>query len=228
MTNDLFVGYDLQLEVPIPNDRFSDIESRRKLRAVFNASGRYQLHPLNDEMIERHLNLANGVQNGVIYTLDNVYLMQSPVPQRMTDKGLIIIRAPIHEKVVMRSAQDLRERIPANGFEKCWNELIDEGGYTIINEETGRCYTVSYGKRETGNIRDGKVTIQSPAYYLSIKYLGITPKRYGDFAPKASNQGAEKQKEEAPMLFDMVAKKENEIISEMKHLTLYLKSKRLI
>jgi hypothetical protein len=218
LTNDLFVGYDLKVAVPLPNDRFADIEYRRKLRWVLSANGQYQLHPFNEDIVERHLNLAKGIKNGVVYTVDNVYLMQGPSPQRVKDDGLIVIREPIHEKVVIRSAQDLRDRMPASGFEKCWNETIDEGGYTVVNQKTGRCYTVSYGKRETGNILDGAVTRQDPEYYLSVKYLGITPDRY-----------AEKTKDvTVPALFDGLAQKEKEIIREVKDLTVDLRDKRLV
>ena len=227
LVKDLFVGYDLKVEVPISKNRFSDIEHRRKLHGLFNTNGQYQLHPLNDNIIERHLNLAKGVQNGIIYTLDNTYLMEGPSPQKMTHDGLTIIRAPIDERVVLRSAQDLRERIPANGFEKCWNEAIDEGGYPVINKETGRCYAVSYGKRQTGSILDGKLSIQPREYYLSIKYLGIVSERYGDFASDTSDRRAGVNKAVAPVFFDAVTRRENDVIREMKDLTRYLKSKRM-
>ena len=273
LTKDLFVGYDLKLELPIRKNRVFDIEARKELRRVFNSDGQYQLHPLNKDMVENHLNLAKGVRNGVVYTLDNVYLMEGPPSSRETDDGLIIIREPIHKRVLIRSAQNLRERIPADGFEKCWNETIEDGGYTITNKETGRCYTVSYGKRKTGSILDGKVTKQKSQPYVSVKYLGITPGNYGDFALETSNKTAEgnrqnlgeesgkshkfqefarkvlfaakraigTQRANAPAAeaektvipthfnmiprFNMIARKEEEIIKEMKTLTLYLKDK---
>ena len=83
--------------------------------------------------------------------------MQGPAPQRVKEADWVITRTPIRERVVMRSARDVRERMPTNGFEKCWNESIDEAGYTIVNKASGRCYTVSYGRRKTGNILDGTV-----------------------------------------------------------------------
>ena len=66
VTNDLFVNYELKVETPIPKDKFADIECRRKLRSVFNSNGQYQLHPLNKDVVERHLNLAKGINNEVI------------------------------------------------------------------------------------------------------------------------------------------------------------------
>ena len=227
-TNDLFVDYELKVETSIPKDRYADIESRRELRRVFNSNGQYQLHPLNKDIVEKHLNLAKGVNNDVIYTLDNVYLMQGPPPQKVTEKDLLITRTPIRERVVMRSAQELRDRMPTNGFEKCWNESIDEAGYTIVNKASDRCYIVSYGRRKTGNILDGAVTVQPSEYYLSIKYLGIVPERYEDFISKTS-KGTVRQRSIPPrVLFNMMATREDKVLWEMKNLMMYLKNKQLI
>lgn len=247
LTQDLFVGYNLKVEVPIPNNRFPDIEHRKKLRAAFNSNGQYQLHPFNREMIEKHCNLAKGAKNGMVYTLNNTYLMQSPSSQRINDNGVVVIREPIPERVVMRSAQDLRNRIPDDGFERCWNETIDEGGYTIISKKTSRCYTVSYGIKATGSILDGKITKQDAEYYLSIKYLGVISESYAASAPTVSDKRAEEMresvpsklrlflstllflnKENPPSFFDAIAQKENEVVGEMKNLTLFLKNKQLI
>ena len=227
-TNDLFVDYELKIETSLSKDRYSDIECRRKLRGVFNSNGRYQLHPLNENIVEKHLNLARGINNGVSYTLDNVYLMQGSVPQRVEAEGLIITRTPIRERVVMRSAQELRDRMPTNGFEKCWNESIDEAGYTIINKASDRCYTVSYGRRKVGNILDGTMTTHPSEHYLSIKYLGIAPESYGDFISKTSKGTARKRSVPSQVLFNMMAKREGQVIREMKSLVRYLKSKQLI
>ena len=227
-TNDLFVDYELKVETSIPKDRFADIEFRRKLRGIFNSNGQYQLHPLNKDIVEKHLNLAKGINNDVVYTLDNVYLMQGPSPQKVTEKDLLITRTPIRERVVMRSAQELRDRMPTNGFEKCWNESIDEAGYTIINKASDRCYTVSYGRRKTGNILDGKATRQPSEYYLSIKYLGIVPERYGDFISKTSKGTSRKKSLPPHTLFNMMATREDKVIREMKNLMRHLKHKSLI
>ena len=226
-TNDLFVDYSLKVETSIPNDRYADIECRRSLRRVFNSNGQYQLHPLNRDIVERHLNLAKGINGGVVYTLDNVYLMQGSTPQRVKEADLLITRTPIRERVVMRSARDLRERMPTNGFEKCWNESIDEAGYTIINKASGRCYTVSYGRRKIGAIRDGTVTRQPSEYYLSIKYLGIAPERYSDFISKTSAGTARQRSIPPRVLFNMMVTREDKVIREMKNLMTYLKNKRL-
>lgn len=227
-TNDLFVDYELKVEASIPKDRFADIESRRKLRGIFNSNGQYQLHPLNKDIVEKHLNLAKGINNDVVYTLDNVYLMQGPAPQKVTERDLLITRTPIRERVVMRSAQELRDRMPTNGFEKCWNESIDEAGYTVINKASGRCYAVSYGRRKTGNILDGKATRQPSEYYLSIRYLGIAPERYGDFISKTSKGTSRKKSLSPRTLFNMMVTREDKVIREMKSLMAHLKHKRLI
>ena len=227
-TNDLFVDYELKVEAAIPKNRYADIECRRELRRVFNSNSQYQLHPLNKDIVERHLNLAKGINSGVVYTLDNVYLMQGPVPQKVEEAGLLITRTPIRERVVMRSAQELRERMPTNGFERCWNESIDEAGYTIINKASGRCYIVSYGRRKTGKILDGTVTGQPLEHYLSIKYLGIAPERYGDFISKTSAGTTRKRNIPPRMLFGMMSTREDKVIQEMKRLVVHLKNKRLI
>ena len=227
-TNDLFVDYELKVEAAIPQDRFADIECRRKLRGVFNSNSQYQLHPLNKDIVEKHLNLAKGINNEVIYTLDNVYLMQVPPPQKVQEKDLLITRTPIGERVVMRSAQELRDRMPTNGFEKCWNESIDEAGYTVVNKASDRCYIVSYGRRKTGDILDGTVTRQPSEYYLSIKYLGIVPERYEDFISKTSKGTARKRSIPSRTLFNMMATREDKVLREMKNLMMCLKNKRLI
>ena len=224
-TNDLFVDYELKVETSISNDRYADIECRRRLRRVFNSNGQYQLHSLNKDIVERHLNLAKGISSGVVYTLDNVYLMQGPTPQRVKEADLVITRTPIRERVVMRSARDLRERMPTNGFEKCWNESIDEAGYTIVNKASGRCYTVSYGRRKTGDILDGTVTIQPSEHYLSIKYLGIVPDRYGDFISKTSAGTTRKRDIPPRVLFGMMSTREDKVIQEMKSLVMHLKNR---
>ena len=227
-TNDLFVDYELKVETSIPKDRYADIECRRRLRRVFNSNGQYQLHPLNKDIVEKHLNLAKGINNDVIYTLDNVYLTQGPPPQKVKEEDLLITRTPIRERVVMRSAQELRDRMPTNGFGKCWNESIDEAGYTIINKASDRCYIVSYGRRKSGNILEGTVTRQLSEYYLSIKYLGIAPERYGDFISKTSKGTARKRSIPPRMLFNMMVTREDKVIREMKTLMMHLKNKQLI
>ena len=226
-TNDLFVDYELKVETSIPKDRYADIECRRELRRVFNSNGKYQLHPLNKDIVERHLNLAKGVNSGVVYTLDNVYLMQGPPSQKAKAEDLVITRTPIREKVVMRSAQELRERIPTHGFEECWNESIDEAGYTIINKASGRCYTVSYGRSKIGDILGDIVTRRPSEHYLSIKYLGIVPERYGDFIFKTSAGTVRRRSLPPRSLFNMMATREDKVIREMKNLMMYLKNKGL-
>ena len=127
LTTDLHTGYTLQLEIPVSQKRFSVIEHRRKLRETFNGGGAYRLHPLNGEFVERHHNMAKGIRNGVVWTLDSVNLSTGQPPLEQEDEGILIIKTPHQNKFVVRSAEELRERLPKNGFEKCWNEAIDMG-----------------------------------------------------------------------------------------------------
>ncbi len=222
--NELFVDYILKIEVVLPENRFSNIEERRRLKQVFEAADQYQLHSSSGNIMERYLNLAKGLKDNVIYTLDNIYLTQSTPPERVNVEGLAVIREPTGKRILMRSADDLRSLVPTGGFEKYWNETIDEGGYAIIDKKTGRCYIVSYGKRETGSILDGKITVEDSEYYLSVKYLGIRPERY----ERLVNNATKKKGKASSPLFDMIAKRENEVIKEMKRLILYLQDIILI
>ena len=139
----------------------------------------------------------------------------------------------------MRSAGDLRSLIPTNGFEKCWNETIDEGGYAIIDKKTSRCYVVSYGKRAGGSILGGKITVEDPEYYLSVKYLGISPSKYEKLpvdTAKGKNQVnsllfnifAKRKNKVNSLLFNILAKREDEIIREMKKIILYMHDQKSI
>ena len=92
LTTDLDTGYTLQLEIPIPEKRFSVIDHRRKLRALFNGNGNYQLHPLNKEFVETHLNLAKGTRDGVIWTLDTVDLLSGHSPLKEQDEEFLITK----------------------------------------------------------------------------------------------------------------------------------------
>ena len=222
--NELFVDYVLKTEIILPSNRFSNIEERKRLRQIFEVADQYQLHPSNNNIIERYLNLAKGLKGNVIYTLDNIYLMQSTSSERVNIDGLAVIREPTGRRILMRSAGDLRSLIPTSGFEKCWNETIDEGGYAIIDKRTGRCYVVSYGKRAVGSILSGKITVGDPECYLSVKYLGISPERY----EKPANGTAKIKNKMSSLLFDMISERENEVITEMRKLISYLQDKKLI
>ncbi len=171
-TTALPAGYLLSLEVPLPSKRFSVIEHRRKLRQLFNGNGNYQLHTLNGDIVEKHQNLAKGIRDGVVWTLDNVNLFTGFPTIREHDEGFFINRTPPQNMFVVRSSAELRERLPQNGFEKCWNEAIDAGGYTIVNKASGSGYTVSYARKDTGSIHEGNITQEGRAHYLSIEYLG--------------------------------------------------------
>ena len=84
LTTDLHTGYTLRLEVPVSEKRFPVIEHRRKLRQVFNSNGTYRLHPLNGEFVERHHNMAKGVRDDIVWTLDSVDLLigQPPLEEK--------------------------------------------------------------------------------------------------------------------------------------------------
>ena len=220
LVKDLLVGYQLIVEVPISQNRMSSIDSRKQLRAMFIKSSLYQLHPFDTEISERHLNLAKGLKNGVIYTLDNVYLTQSLASHRTPEDDITVVRSPIEQDSLLRSAQELRERIPINGFENCWNESISQAGYTVVNQKTGRCYAVSYQTKNRGQILDGKESIQQAEHLLSIRYLGLdNPNRLrtGYHDSDASDS-----------ILDVTAKKERQIIEEIKKLVVLLKANYLV
>ena len=231
LTTDLQTGYTLRLEIPVPNKRFSVIAHRRKLRETFNRTGTYRLHPLNGEFVERHHNMAKGIRDGVVWTLDAVDLLTGQPALAEQDEGFLIIKTPHRNRFVVRSAEELRERLPKNGFEKCWNETVDAGGYTVLSHTTGRVYTVSYGRRNTGSIHEGDITEAEVAHYLSIEYLGVEPSR-----ASVSHSGIPAQvqrsffdrllnRQPVPPLFNHLMKTEVQVISEMKILAQHCKEK---
>ena len=231
LTTDLHTGYTLRIEIPVAKKRFSVIEHRRKLRETFNGRGPYHLHPLNGEFIERHHNMAKGIRDGVVWTLDSVDLFTGQPDLEDEDEGFLIIKTPHQNKFVVRSAAELRERLPKNGFERCWNEAVDIGGYTVFNQMSGRVYAVSYGRRNTGSIHEGKITKEDVAHYLSIDYLGVEPTRVG--APhfgipvRARRGFFDRLLNRQPLspLFSQLVKAEAQVISEMKTLARYCKEK---
>ncbi len=231
LTTDLDTGYTLQLEIPIPDKRFSVIDHRRGLRSAFNGNGNYQLHPLNGEFVEKHLNLAKGTRDGVVWTLDNVDLLTGPPPLTEQDTELPISKILHQNRFVVRSAEELRERLPKNGFEKCWNESIDEGGYTVLNKISGRVYSVSYGRKITGSIHDGNIIKGEGDQYLSIEYLGLDPSRSVTTrfeVPKNQQRSFFDRlfrKESVPSFYCQLIKTETQVIDEMKTLARYCKEK---
>ena len=231
LTTDLHTGYTLQLEIPVSQKRFSVIEHRRKLRETFNGGGAYRLHPLNGEFVERHHNMAKGIRNGVVWTLDSVNLSTGQPPLEQEDEGILIIKTPHQNKFVVRSAEELRERLPKNGFEKCWNEAIDMGGYTVLNQMSGRVYMVSYGRRNTGSIHEGNITNEDVAHYLSIEYLGIDPTRVGvsRFGVPAYVQQSffDRLFSRQPVspLFSQLIQTEAQVLAEIKALARYCREK---
>ena len=231
LTTDLQTGYTLRLEIPVPNKRFSVIEHRRKLRETFNRAGGYRLHPLNGEFVERHHNMAKGIRDGIVWTLDSVELLTGQSPLETQDEGFHIIKTPHQNRFVVRSAEELRERLPKNGFEKCWNETVDVGGYTVLSHTSGRVYAVSYGRRNTGSIHEGDLTEAEVAHYLSIEYLGIEPScvsvSYSGIPAYAQRSFLDRlfNRQAMPPLFNHLMKTETQVISEMKTLARHCKEK---
>ena len=234
LTTDLDTGYTLQLEIPIPEKRFSVIDHRRKLRSVFNGNGNYQLHPLNGEFVETHLNLAKGVQDGVVWTLNTVDLLSGHPPLKEQDEEFLITKTRRQNKFVVRSAEELRERLPKNGFEKCWNESIDKGGYTLLNQTSGRVYAVNYGRKNTGSIHSGNITRDEVVHYLSIEYLGIEPARAAtsrfEVPMEAQRSFFDRlfRREPIPPFYSQLIQIEAQVIDEMKTLARYCKEKLAI
>jgi len=231
LTTDLQTGYTLRLEIPVPNKRFPVIEHRRKLRETFNRAGAYCLHPLNGEFVERHHNMAKGIRDGIVWTLDSVELLTGQSPLETQDEGFHIIKTPHQNRFVVRSAEELRERLPKNGFEKCWNETVDVGGYTVLSHTSGRVYAVSYGRRNTGSIHEGDLTEAEVVHYLSIEYLGIEPSRvsvsYSGIPAYAQRSFLDRlfNRQPMPPLFNHLMKTETQVISEMKTLARHCKEK---
>ena len=231
LATDLQTGYTLRLEIPVPKRRFPVIEHRRKLREIFNSTGTYRLHPLNGEFVERHHNMAKGVRDGIVWTLDSVDLLTGQLPLETHDEGFLIIKVPHQNRFVVRSAEELRERLPQNGFEKCWNENVDVGGYTVLSQMSGRVYAVSYGRRNTGSIHEGSITQEEVAHYLSIEYLGIEPSRTGtshfEIPVHAKRSFFDRlfNRQPTPPLFNHLIKTEAQVISEMKILAQHCKEK---
>ena len=231
LTADLQTGYTLKLEIPVPKKRFSVIEHRRKLRETFNTTGAYRLHPLNGEFVERHHNMAKGIRDGVVWTLDSVDLLTGQPELAEQDEGFLIIKTPHPNRFVVRSAEELRERLPKNGFEKCWNETVDAGGYTVLSHTSGRVYNVSYGRRNRGSIHEGDLTEAEVAHSLSIEYLGIEPSRvsvsHSGIPADAQRSFFDRlfNREPTPPLFNHLMKTEVQVISEMKTLAQHCKEK---
>ena len=231
LTTDLHTGYTLRLEIPVAKKRFSVIEHRRKLRETLNGNGGYRLHPLNGEFVERHHNMAKGIRDGIVWTLDSVDLFIGQPASEEEDEGLLIIKTPHQNKFVVRSAGELRERLPTNGFEKCWNETVDAGGYTVLSQMSGRVYAVSYGRRNTGSIHEGNITEEGVAHYLSIEYLGIEPSRtytsHFEVPAPAQRSFFDRllNRRPLPPLFSHLVQIEAQIISEMKMLARHCKEK---
>ena len=231
LTTDLHTGYTLQLEIPVAQKRFSVIEHRRQLRSVFNNTGGYRLHPLNGEFVERHHNMAKGIRDGIVWTLDSVELLTGQPPLEVQNEEFLIIKNPHQNRFVVRSAEELRERLPKNGFERCWNETVDVGGYTVLSQMSGRVYLVGYGRRNTGSVHEGNITQEAAAHYLSIEYLGIEPARVGasrfGVPPRVQQSFFERlfSRQPVPPIFSQLMQTEAQVIAEMKTLARHCKER---
>ena len=234
LTTDLHTGYTLRLEIPVSKRRFPVIEHRQKLREMFNDSGAFRLHPLNGEFVERHHNMAKGIRDGIIWTLDSVNLLTGQPALEEKDEEFLIVKTPHQNKFVVRSAEELRERLPTNGFEKCWNEAVDVGGYTILSRMSGRVYTVNYGRRSTGSIHEGDITQEGTAHYFSIEYLGVEPGSVGNSLSElpvhAQRTFFDKlfNRQPVPPFLNRLVQTETQVIAEMKMLARHCKEKLAI
>ena len=132
-------------------------------------------------------------------------------------------------RFVVRSAQELRERLPSKGFEKCWNESIDTGGYTILNQMSGRVYYISYGRKNIGNSYEGKVSKDDAAHFLSIEYLGLDPSRAGTISfNEEEKQGFFAKifgREPVPSFYNHLINTEIQVVEEMKLLAHHCREK---
>ena len=234
LTTDLHTGYTLRLEIPVSKRRFPVIEHRQKLREMFNDSGAFRLHPLNGEFVERHHNMAKGIRDGIIWTLDSVNLLTGQPALEEKDEEFLIVKTPHQNKFVVRSAEELRERLPTNGFEKCWNEAVDVGGYTILSRMSGRVYTVNYGRRSTGSIYEGAITQEGTTHYFSIEYLGVEPGRVGNSLSEVPAHAQRTffdrlfNRQPVPPFFNRLVQTETQVIAEMKMLARHCKEKLAI
>ena len=234
LATDLHTGYTLRLEIPVSKRRFPVIEHRQKLRETFNGSGAFRLHPLNGEFVERHHNMAKGIRDGIVWTLDSVNLLTGQPALEEKDEEFLIVKTPYQNKFVVRSSEELRERLPTNGFEKCWNETVDVGGYTILSRMSGRVYTVNYGRRGTGSIHEGDITQEGTAHYFSIEYLGVEPGRVGNSLFGVPTHAQRSffdrlfNRQPVPPFFNRLVQTETQVIAEMKMLARHCKEKLAI
>jgi hypothetical protein len=230
LVRELAANYGLEIQVPLSQNLFGSIDARRRLRRVFTSSGDYGLHPLNTDMVERHLDLACGVRNGVQYTLDTAMLTQGPVPEEVQSNGYRIVRRARREGALMRSAEELRERMPPAGFERCWNEFIDEGGYTVVNNATGRCYGVYYAGSQQGGVLDSEMWADDRENYLVVKYLGISPQAYssGRAPSRQSANASLRDRVRSAVAAMRLHSQERQILGEMMELVAHLKRQNVL
>ena len=169
-------------------------------------------------IVEKHQNLAIGTENKeqgkLEYVLNNALFTVKQKAQEK-DKGdfKIVTRAKRKfPQQPIRSAKDLRSQIYSSIGSKSFDDVfsldIHECGFIIENKESGRHYTVSLGKRQKGSVSYHEISRDKPENYLSIKYLGITPKAHsGIYAPEI---------------------KQKEVLKEMKTILAHLQHKGIV
>ncbi len=203
----------LTLEMSLKTNKYSDIDQRKKLRAMFNRDNNYILHPSTNGIVEKHLNLAVGQKGDMNYVLNNVNMSVRQMPFETKHGGVKIIQQPKFKEEPVLSATDLRDKLPRTGFDSCHSMDIHECGYVIVSQETGRCYNVGFGRRQKGSIGFHAVSTDKPEHFLSVKYLGITPDRFsGVFATTGKGLYLPKQYIQKDIVREM-----KDIVEYMKH-----------
>ena len=61
--------------------------------------------------------MAKGIRDGIVWTLDSVELFTGQPPLKEQSEEFLVIKTPHQNKFVVRSAEELRQRLPKNGFE---------------------------------------------------------------------------------------------------------------
>jgi hypothetical protein len=203
--------------MPLRSNKYSDIEERKSLRAAFNRDGKYRLHKDVRDIVEKHQNLAIAQNGNIEYVLNNAFLSARQRPFETTYGGVTIRQQPKFKEEIVLSAQDLRDKLPSDDFDRCYSRDKHECGYIVRSMETGRCFTVSFGRKQEGSIGTPQAKIDKAENYLAIKYLGIVPDNFrGAFA--LNKQGLYLPRQVI----------HREIIAEMRDIVDYLKHRKVV
>jgi hypothetical protein len=212
------LGFGITTEIELKAKKVNDIQDRKALRNAFERGHKYILNPENKDIVENHKNLAFGIRGELEYVSDGVQFYVRQRSKKVFLEDRTIIFQPRYHKETQLSADDLRSEIPRQGFESCHSKQVDECGYTILSNRSGRGYTVSYGRRTKGSVNSDGIDIGKPKDYLSIKYLGSKPEKFkGHLTGKS-----------VPIKLDEMERIQKEIIEEMRHIAEYLKERRVI